>query len=286
MFWNGMLKTNRSKISTLAIALVVAAPAPWRSSLHAQTTGDKISVPFSDASRPGVVKANLVNGSITVKGYDGKDVVVEAHVRTRESASPNGMKRIPMTATGLSVEEESNRVRISTDSYRRAIDLNIMVPYRTSLILSTVNEGGISVTGVEGEFDINDVNGPVTLTNISGSAVAHALNKRLLVTFNNVDPKKAMAFSSLNGDVDVTFPADLKANLTLSSDRGEVFSDFDVQLQPQAPQQIVEDTHGQGGRYRVRIDKIVHGTINGGGQEMQFKNFNGSIYIRKAGKTQ
>jgi hypothetical protein len=32
------------------------------------------------------------------------------------------------------------------------------------------------------------------------------------------------------------------------------------------------------------IDKTVRGTINGGGQEIQFTNFQGSIYIRKAGR--
>jgi hypothetical protein len=33
----------------------------------------------------------------------------------------------------------------------------------------------------------------------------------------------------------------------------------------------------------VKMDKTVRGTINGGGPEMQFTNFNGEIYIRKAG---
>jgi hypothetical protein len=45
----------------------------------------------------------------------------------------------------------------------------------------------------------------------------------------------------------------------------------------------VEDGRGKGGKYRVKIDKTVHGTINGGGPEYQFTNFQGQIYIRKAG---
>jgi DUF4097 and DUF4098 domain-containing protein YvlB len=48
----------------------------------------------------------------------------------------------------------------------------------------------------------------------------------------------------------------------------------------------VEDNRGKGGKYKVKIDKNVRGTINGGGQEIQFKNFNGNIYIRKAGAKQ
>jgi DUF4097 and DUF4098 domain-containing protein YvlB len=192
------------------------------------------------------------------------------------------MKRVPMVSTGLNVEEENNQVNINADSVQRPIDLTISVPVRTSLNLRTVNDGDITVTGVDGELDVNDVNGEVTLTNVSGNAIAHALNGKVLVTFNRINGKP-MAFSSLNGDIDVTFPADLKANVSLASDQGDVFSDFDVQMQTRAPQQAVEDGRGKGGRYRVHIDKAIRGTINGGGQEIQFKNFNGSIYIRKAG---
>ena len=248
---------------------------------------ERISVPLSDGSRPAVVKASLVTGGITVKGYDGKEVVVEARLRGQiPSDGKANMKRVPITATGLSVEEENNHVHVSVESVHRAIDLNVMVPVRSSLILRTVNSGDISVTGVDGELDVNDVNGNVTLSNVSGTAVAHALNGKVLVNFNRINRDKPMAFSSLNGDIDVTFPADLKANLALSSDRGEVYTDFDVQLQPRAQPPIVEDARGRGGKYRVHLDKNIHGTINGGGQEIKFKNFQGSIYIRKAGKTQ
>jgi DUF4097 and DUF4098 domain-containing protein YvlB len=243
-------------------------------------------VNLSDPARPALVKASLVNGGITVKAYDGKEVVVEARPRSRdrdsESERSGNMKRIVVSSTGLSVEEENNEVRINTDSYMRAVDLTISVPIHTSLKLSAVNSGDIVVTGVDGELDVNDVNGSVTLNNVSGSVVAHALNGRVLVSFTRIN-QKPMAFSSLNGDIDVTFPADLKANLSLKSDRGEIFSDFDVQVQAAAPQQTVEDGRGHGGKYRVRIDKTVHGTINGGGPELQFTNFNGGIYIRKAG---
>lgn len=264
------------------------AMLPLSTAVHAQAQpsagADRVSIALSDPSRPALVKAGLVNGGITVKGYDGKEVVVEARARNRESGRTEGnLKRLAVNTTGLSVEEENNEVRIGTDSHMRAIDLTISVPQHTSLHLRCVNDGDIAVSGVDGELDVDDVNGSVTLANVSGSAVAHALNGRLLVTFVRVNPQKAMAFSSLNGDVDVTFPADLKANVTIKSDRGDVFSDFDVQLQAQAAQPVVEDSRGRGGKYRVRLDKAIHGTINGGGPEIQFTNFNGTIYIRKAG---
>ena len=250
---------------------------------QAQAGVDRIPVTLSDPSRPAQVKVSMVNGGITVKAYEGKEVVVEARARNGEGGrSEGGPKRLAISTTGLSVEEENNEVRINTESYMRAIDVTVSVPVHTSLKLRAVNDGNIVVTGVDGELDVDDINGSVTLNNVSGSVVAHALNGKVLATFNRVN-QKPMAFSSLNGDIDVTFPADLKANVSIKSDRGDVFSDFDVQLQAQAAQPVVEDSRGHGGKYRVKIDKTVHGTINGGGPELQFTNFQGQIYIRRAG---
>jgi DUF4097 and DUF4098 domain-containing protein YvlB len=278
--------------SLLAVTVLGLGPL-----LTAQAPDNRVAVPLSDPTRPATVRAHLLNGSITIKGADVKEVVVEARVRHEEGRGDGrgegrgegrgaGMKRIPMTSTGLNIEAENNQVRISTDSVQRTIDLVITVPTHTSLSLKTVNDGNISVSGVDGEFDIDNVNGEVDLKNIGGSAVAHALNGHVVATFNRVDPQKPMAFSSLNGDIDVAFPADLKANVSMRTDNGEVYSDFDIKLTANTPQQTVEDDRAKGGRYRVKIEKNVHGTINGGGQEIQLKNFNGNIYIRKAGVRQ
>lgn len=259
----------------------LAAPCSYAQSVSASGP-DRIAVKLDDPSRPALVKASLVNGSITVKAYDGQQVIVEARSRGAEpeKPAPSGLHRLDVSRTGLTVEEENNEVRIGSDSFMHPVDLTISVPVRTSLKLSAVNDGDIVVTGVDGEMDVNDVNGAVTLNHVSGNCVAHALNGRILATFVRVN-QKPMAFSSLNGDIDVTFPPGLKANLNIRSDRGDIFSDFDVQLQAAAPKQVVEGSEGHGGKYRVKIDRSVHAIVNGGGPEIQFTNFQGSIYIRK-----
>src|SRR4029077_629219 len=267
-------------VAVLAGAALIAPVAQ----AQAQSGGDRIAVNLDDPARPAYVKASLVNGSITVKAYDGKEVIVEARGRNQESERPPaGPKRLNISTTGLSVEEENNEVRIGSESYARTIDLTISVPVHTSLKLRAVNAGDIVVTGVDGDLDVDDINGAVTLNNVSGSVVAHALNGHVYATLTRVDPQNAIAFSSLNGNIDVTSPADLKANVSIRSDQGDVFSDFDVQLKAASSQPVVEDGRGHGGKYRVKIDKTIHGTINGGGPEIQFRNFQGKIYIRKAG---
>ena len=272
----------RSLVKAAVVAVILSGP--W--SYGAEAGGDRVVVPLSDPSRPAMVRAHLLNGSITVKGYDGKDVIVETRGHSRETPEPpensRGLHRIPQNS-GLSVDSENNEVNIKASVFHQDGDFTITVPHRTSLSLSTVNNGNITISDVDGELDINNINGNVTLHQVSGSVVAHALNGRVLAVFNRVDPQKPMAFSSMNGDIDVTLPPDTKANLNLHTDNGEIYSDFDIQVQPNPPQSVEEDEeHGHTHRHRVRIDKTLRATLNGGGPEIQFKDFNGNIYLRKS----
>lgn len=255
----------------------------------AQTpTPDRINVPLSDPGRPVMLRVGLISGSITVKGSSTKEVVVEARTRVEEedreerSEAPRGLRRIPNTSTGLSVEEDDNIVRISTGSRggSHTTDLTIEVPTACSMKLSTINDGDIKVQNVTGDLEISNTNGNVTLTGISGSAVAHALNGDLIVTFVKVNPQRAMSFSSMNGRIDVTLPSDTKATLSLKNEMGEIYSDFDMKIEPTTTR-VEEGGKGKVGKYHVKVEKAMRGVINGGGMEMQFSNYNGDIYIRK-----
>ncbi|MEP6601852.1 MAG: DUF4097 family beta strand repeat-containing protein [Nitrospirota bacterium] len=254
-------------------------------------TPDRVTVPFSDASRPRMVKCSLLNGAITVKGYAGKDVIVEARPRNEErrhrrssdrGERTEGMRRIDVNATGLSVEESDNVVVVGTRAHQESIDVTIQVPFATSLKLHGTNGGDIIVDHVSGEIEIDNINGNAIATHISGSAVLHSLNGKVLASLDKITGDKAMSFSTLNGDIDVTLPADTKVKVKMKSDNGEIYSDFDVRLDASGRQPVVEDNRSGKGKYRVRFEKAMYGTINGGGPEMQLTTFNGNVYIRKA----
>ncbi|MDD5541804.1 MAG: hypothetical protein PHX83_01360 [Acidobacteriia bacterium] len=269
----------------VAIVLILAGTA-W-----AQNAGDdRVTVPLSDPSRPATVKVNLIRGSITVHGYAGKDVIVEAQggredrVRKTDRTEAEGLKRISNGPSGLTVEEENNVVSVSTSVMRQPQQISIQVPMHTSLKLKTINGGNIDVDQADGEIEVNNINGGVKLTHISGSVVAHALNGNVVVALDRVDSGKPMSFSSLNGNIDVTLPADTKANISMRSDRGEIYSDFEIQLKPNAGKPEPENLRSKNGQFKFHVDSTMLGTLNGGGPEFQFKTFNGNIYIRKGTK--
>ncbi|MBN1224000.1 MAG: hypothetical protein JXB23_12205 [Candidatus Aminicenantes bacterium] len=277
------MKKYHSIIVTVALAFLAGA------FLFAQEKpADRATVPFSNPAKPGMVEIGVHNGGITVKGYDGKEVIVEAKVRERmvqEEKSKKDVKglrliRVP-GGSGLEIEEEDNEMQISASSLRQTVDLFIQVPYNTSLELSAHNNGNIIVENVSGDIEANNHNGSLTLTGISGSVVANTFNGPVTVTFTKVDPGKPMSFSTWNGNIDVSFPANIKARVKMKSERGDVYSDFDIQLE-KAPQKVEEDERAEGGGYRISFDKYIVGSINGGGPDYTFNNFNGDIYIRKS----
>jgi hypothetical protein len=249
------------------------------------TAQDKVTVPLSNPSQPATVKVHLMNGSITVTAGGGSQVVVESGTGSRESRPPRdappGMRRLDGGRTGMDVEEDHNVVSIEAGHNGGGANLSIQVPVNSSLQLQTMSGGRIEVTGVNGEMDIGNMNGPIELKNVSGSVLAHSLNGPVTATIDRVTPNKPMAFTSMNGKIDVTLPADTKARLRLKTDNGSIYSDFDVKMETDATKPVIEDSRGQGGKYRIKLDRSVYGSINGGGPEYRFETMNGTILIHK-----
>lgn len=257
--------------------------------LLAQDNNEKATVPLRDPSRPARIQVSLMMGGITVRGADVKEVLVEAHSRGETErhdrhapARADGMKRLDLPGNaGLDVTEEDNVVTIKTSAMNRAADLVVTVPRRSSLRLKCMNDGDIYVEQVDGEIDANNLNGKVTLKNVSGSVVAHSLNGAVTASLDRIDAGKPMSFSTLNGDIDVTLPDALRANVRMKTDNGEIYSDFEVKLIAGASVEKGNSGRQADGGYHLRFDHALRGTINGGGPEFQFTSFNGQIYIRK-----
>jgi DUF4097 and DUF4098 domain-containing protein YvlB len=270
------------KVSMRAIACVAAGVLLAGFVTTASAQDETQVVPFSDPSRIGKVEVQLLNGSITVRGENRRDVAVVMRGGTPgrgaiERPAPPGMKRLTQ-APGFEISEERNEIKIDSGMRNGGGSLELRVPLRTNLELGSVNGNGITVENVEGELEIESLNGSVTLTNVAGSVVANTQNGGVTAKLSRVMADKPMAFTSFNGKIDVTLPASVKATLKMRSDQGDIFTDFDVQLQQGAP--VTRGRTG-GGRTRIEVNRAVYGSVNGGGPEIELRSFNGSIYLRK-----
>lgn len=337
----------------------------WALAQAADTAPDRAVVPLSNPAGPAKIKVSVMRGSITVKAYEGKEVIVEA--RTREKAltgffgegrhvegrlayalaaeraatappAPSeaqlkelqaraqdalekqfaeqealakrltqsdkirdlygdmladskarreakekkiaGMKLLSASTSGLEITEDNNVIRIQTQSMKAATDLVIQVPATASLEVRSMMDGMVVVEGIIGEIDINNVNGPVTLKNVSGNTLVHTVNGDIEVSLARVAADKPLSFSTMQGDIDVTLPANVRANLKMKSDQGEIYTDFDVNMtrrpaRPETPERTEQ------GKFHITFDKSLLGTVNGGGPEISFNTFAGNIYIRK-----
>lgn len=303
-------------VKHLALALAALAAAGVIPSSGAAAP-EKVTVPLSSPDKPCSVAVDVYLGSITVRGYQGRDIIVEAvgrdyvlkSVRTRTGDIPvdisvdiddeirtsrfgkqkkdesktAGLKRLSLPAgLGLEIREEDNRVRVEAESQKRAVDLTLQVPVNSSLKLECYAGGDVVVENVSGEIVVDCYAGSVALNNVSGAAVVETYAGEIKAVFRRVSADKPMSFSTYARDIDVTLPGDVKAGVRLKSENGEVFSDFDVALDSSAQSMKVDDRRKEGGRYKVSFDSAIRGTVNGGGPEYSFATYQGDIYIRRA----
>ena len=243
-------------------------------------TGDRVVVPARNSGHPRVIKANVSNGGIEVKTHASQDVIVETGSRhgRQPERTVDGLRRLNLPPNGLEVVEDGDTITVRLTGAASNSSLYLTVPVDTSLQLLSSN-GALNVDGVHGELDLTSHNGAIIATNVAGTVVADTHNGSLKVTMDRVDPNKPIAFTSYNGPIDVTLPADFKANVKLRASQGDVYTDFDVKLTP--GQSLMEPSNSPNGKYRMKSDNVYNGTINGGGTDATFTTYNGKILIRK-----
>lgn len=172
-------------------------------------------------------------------------------------------------------------LRVTASATAGSVDLALKIPLNSLLKVRCVNCDQVVVENTAGGLELESVNGPITVKNVTGAVTAHSLNNDVKISMRQVEEGKPLAFSSMNGDVDVTLPSSAKADVMLENHNGEVLTDFDIELQPNT-ERVERDRRRQGGGYEVNVTQNLRGKINGGGSPIRLKNHNGDILLRKA----
>jgi len=81
----------KKRIANIAVlALLVAGACGWAVAQAKEEVADRAVVPLSNPAKPAKIEVTVMRGSITIKGYQGKDVIVEARVREKALTGVGG----------------------------------------------------------------------------------------------------------------------------------------------------------------------------------------------------
>lgn len=240
---------------------------------------EQITVPLSHPNKQGNLILSHNKGSIKVTGYDGNLIVVKAKLRYHNSSrKSDNLKHLSSNSIQLSATEKNNEVTIESNSLIKTINLDIDVPKNFSLQINNQDNGNITIENLSGEMDVSNVNGDINLENVSGSALLNTVDGSIFVRFNDVTDNVPMAFTTIDGNVDITFPEDVNIMLKMKSEHGEIFSDFDIDIKKR--EQKTEKS-AKTGSVKIYLEEWIYGKINNGGPEILIKSFDGNIFVRK-----
>lgn len=263
--------------ATVALVLMLTG-----GSALSQDKPQLITIPLSKPGEPVTLEVSILSAHIEVIGEDREDAEFEFSVSegSRKIITPSGAQPLHGGGYALEVDEEDNHISVDTDWRANQVRLIARVPRRADLDLSTTNDGAIVVRDIAGNLQLENTNGPITATNISGSVIADAVNETIDVSFAEISGSDAMALSSVNGDLNLALPSNAGVRLHIDTARGEIYSDFEVEVQPTEP--VVERKNNRNG-IEVRVESVIVADINGGGPVVKLKTLNGDIQISKTG---
>ena len=266
------------------VALLLAASA------GADVTDSRILEETFELETGRLVVDNVF-GSISVTGTSGSLVRMKA-VETIEADDPEALERA-RSEVALLIESDAGLVDLYVDGpfrdrddrgwsrhrrrprYRVSYDFELEVPVGVELELSTVTDGEISVSGVHGDFDVSNVNGGIEMRDLRGSGRVQTVNGPITADFSR-SPLAVSDFKTVNGDVEVVFPADLSADLELLTRFGELWTEFDVESLPAPP----ATRRTKGGKTIIKLGAPLV-RVAAGGPRLSFETLNGDVLIRK-----
>jgi hypothetical protein len=245
------------------------------------------------AGRGSRVEIDNVFGSIDVAVHDGPGVRLSV-TRTDQARSAEALEAARRDVT-LEVAEETSLVRLYVDGlfrdccgdrrrHRREpgyvvqYDFVVSVPREAHVDVRTVNDGHIRIAGVRGGYEVHNVNGSIAMVDVAGAGEVKTVNADIDVAYADY-PRAPSSFTSVNGDLTVTFPRALSADLRLNTFNGTIYSDFDTNGLAARPPAAVR----RGEKFIYKTDRSIGLRVGAGGPELGFETLNGDIRILDRG---
>lgn len=283
------MKNTKTELILIVMVLL------WSCTMLAQEFKETISkeLSFENYTEGNWFTLQNVNGYVQIEGYEGKTIKMEIEkiitAKTEEAlqrgiheinvAFVNKTKHIyahldsPWTDFKLS----SGRFNYNEDwkgneneRYGYILNFKVKVPANINVKATTINRGDVSIKDIFGDNIVaNNINGGISLDNVSGQTSVNALNKDINIKYRS-NPNRRSKFHTLNGNIDITFQKNLNADITFKSLNGAMYTNFELTKSNQK-------MNGKGKKRRHRGEFFK---IGKGGAKLDFHVLNGNVYLR------
>lgn len=228
-----------------------------------------------------------VSGSKTLKIYDVNKVAIEGHsgseiIFSTESKSNSQSERaeglqaisamglVDNSGIGLSVVENGDVIEVNPMSKRSSPRFTIKVPSNVKIYYehSTSHGSKLTIKDVSSELEISTNHNSVLLENVTGPLTVNTVHGKIEATFTSVSQSNPISIMSVHGLVDVALPSATKADLSLKSSWGEIFTDMKIEFENDEE------------NLRKVTSTNIRGKLNGGGVNMTLASTHNNVYLR------
>jgi hypothetical protein len=227
---NSLIEKN-IKIKIMKKIAIIIVTLVMQSSLMAQMQTYKITVLPSDKK----LEISSGAGTLNIESHDGNEVIILSKLNTidlpkeAEGLKPIVGGSIDNTNTGANVNKVGQVIKVKIPKTSMYSNFTIKVPKNMNTKVKEFANSYCTwnISGLSGELETKTSYSSVNITDATGPLLVHSDWGKVKVIYSKVAPDKPNSLYS-NGGLDVTLPADCKANLNLLSSFGSVFTDFDI----------------------------------------------------------
>lgn len=224
--------------------------------VFAQNKQNSFKQSFSGADKRIVILS--ASSNLTIEGIAGTEVIVESDKQEKEFPDEaQGLKIVSPggatdnTGIGANVQVEGNTLKIRLPKSKYYGNFVVKVPKDLSV---SIKENGNSygkwlITGMKGEVEAETSYSTLNIKNVSGPIVARGGYGKIYVEYDQLSQSRPNSISA-SGAVDITLPADTKANLKVQATYADFFTDFDI-----TPVKVEDKSKGEKGEKGEKGDK-------------------------------
>jgi Putative adhesin len=229
----------------------------------------------------GIVVIENVRGGVTVEAWDRPEVWVEVEKQVESPSQQRARKALAGIRLHVKADGKSFRIKtllpyndngfmdwLTGNGYYASVHYHVRVPRQAALTVENTNgliklvgtrgravvhsvEGGLALDRTAGRV-MASINGGITVTRASGTVNVETINGGIEVELAQLAEESYLSLSTVNGEIELRLPRNIRVSLDATTSNGAVQSDFKVQGKAVSRQSLRGDINGGGGRLQVR----------------------------------